>query len=137
MNKVLVFKCGEYNFSFDISYIKEIKGWIKPTLLPSTEKHIEGIINIRGAIIPVVDLYNIITGNNNLNKKALIVVYFMEKMISFSVSSVSDIIEYSKINQTPEIFADNTNLINGIIESDNRSIFSINLSMIMEKVIDK
>nr|WP_294914908.1 chemotaxis protein CheW [uncultured Neokomagataea sp.] len=135
MSKSLVFKCGEYNFSFEISCIKEIKGWIEPTLLPSSEKYIEGIINIRGSVIPVVDLFDIIGGKGDIIKKALIIVSCREKFIAFSVSSVSDIVEYSKIKSSPNIFSEKINVIYGIIESDERSIFSINLLKLVEKII--
>ncbi|GBR49042.1 chemotaxis protein CheW [Neokomagataea thailandica] len=135
MNKDLVFKCGDHYFSYNISFIKEIKEWITPTVLPSTTKYIEGFINIRGEIIPVFDFMEIIKEEKQSNKKALIVVDCLNKLVAFSVFSVSDIIEYDHISNAPNNFVDGMNYINGIIENDNRSIFSINLIKLVEKVM--
>ncbi len=55
-NKFLTFKLGEENFAIPILKIKEIIGMMTVTKVPRLPDFIKGVVNLRGKIIPVVDL---------------------------------------------------------------------------------
>lgn len=135
--KALVFTCDEYDFAFEIDYIKEIKNWSQPTPFPASNRSVEGIINIRGEIIPVLNLFSIMGYERSFNKKAIIVVDCMNKQVAFSVSSVRDILNYDVLKTVPEGFHGEINCISGFLEKegDSSSIFLMNLNAIIEKFI--
>jgi purine-binding chemotaxis protein CheW len=47
---------GEQHYCVDIMAVREIKAWTGTTALPNSPAHIRGVINLRGAIVPVIDL---------------------------------------------------------------------------------
>ena len=55
-NKFLVFKTGEEEFGIDIACVKEIINMVNVTQVPSTPNFVKGIINLRGEIIPIIDV---------------------------------------------------------------------------------
>ena len=52
----LTFVLGGEECGFDILRVQEIKGWEVPTVIPNTPDYVKGVINLRGAIVPVIDL---------------------------------------------------------------------------------
>jgi purine-binding chemotaxis protein CheW len=52
----LTFVLGGEEYGVDILRVQEIKGWEVPTLIPNTPDYVKGVINLRGAIVPVIDL---------------------------------------------------------------------------------
>lgn len=55
MSKILVFLSDNQEYSVDISYVKEIRNWTKSTIVPNSPDFLEGIINIRGSVIPLIN----------------------------------------------------------------------------------
>ena len=55
-NKYLTFVLATEEYAVDILRVQEIKGWSKVTALPNTPNYICGVINLRGTIVPIVDL---------------------------------------------------------------------------------
>lgn len=52
----LTFTLGDEEYGVEILRVQEIKGWDKVTLIPNTPHYLCGVLNLRGAIVPVVDL---------------------------------------------------------------------------------
>ncbi|MCU0760393.1 MAG: chemotaxis protein CheW [Steroidobacteraceae bacterium] len=52
----LTFQLAEQEYGIDILRVQEIKGWDKPTRIPHSPAHVLGVINLRGAVVPVIDL---------------------------------------------------------------------------------
>ncbi|HEX7027280.1 MAG TPA: chemotaxis protein CheW [Gammaproteobacteria bacterium] len=55
-SQYLTFLLGKEEYGIEILKVQEIKGWGSITKIPNTPKYILGVINLRGAIIPVMDL---------------------------------------------------------------------------------
>ncbi|MDM8565197.1 chemotaxis protein CheW [Candidatus Halobeggiatoa sp. HSG11] len=55
-NKYLTFVLATEEYAIDILRVQEIKGWSKVTQIPNTPSYICGVINLRGTIVPIVDL---------------------------------------------------------------------------------
>jgi len=55
-NKYLTFVLATEEYAVDILRVQEIKGWSKVTKIPNTPHYICGVINLRGTIVPIVDL---------------------------------------------------------------------------------
>jgi len=55
-NQYLTFMMAEEEYGVDILRVQEIRGWESVTNIPNTPKYIKGVINIRGTIVPIIDL---------------------------------------------------------------------------------
>lgn len=54
--QLLTFILADEEYGVDILRVQEIKGWDSVTPIPNTPKHILGVINLRGTIVPIIDL---------------------------------------------------------------------------------
>lgn len=55
-NQYLTFMLAGEEYGVDILRVQEIKGWNNVTPIPNTPKYIKGVINLRGTIVPIIDL---------------------------------------------------------------------------------
>src|ERR1700759_3356845 len=55
-HKVLTFELGRETYGVDILRVREIRGWTAVTKIPHAPPHVLGVLNLRGSIVPVVDL---------------------------------------------------------------------------------
>ena len=56
--ELISFEIADQVFCIDIRVVREIRGWTATTPIPQTPDFVRGVINLRGAVIPVVDLRN-------------------------------------------------------------------------------
>jgi len=140
MNKILIFTSCDQEYAIDIESVREIRNWTQATPIPSSPFYIEGIINIRGTVIPLIDFCKKINKNNKeYNKKAIIIVDCNNKKISFSVNNVSDIIELNNcdVKNIPDIGnCDIYNFIDGVISINNRVIFILNIKNLIKECLN-
>lgn len=54
--QVLTFTLGEETYGVDILRVQEIRGWSPVTRIPQAPAHVLGVLNLRGSIVPIVDL---------------------------------------------------------------------------------
>ncbi len=54
--QVLTFTLGDETYGVDILRVQEIRGWQPVTRIPQTAAHVLGVLNLRGSIVPIVDL---------------------------------------------------------------------------------
>ncbi|WP_409524125.1 chemotaxis protein CheW [Nitrincola sp. MINF-07-Sa-05] len=52
----LTFELGEEHYGVDILRVQEIKGWQPVTKIPRSPEHVCGVLNLRGIVVPIVDL---------------------------------------------------------------------------------
>ncbi|MBS1039814.1 purine-binding chemotaxis protein CheW [Gluconobacter cerinus] len=137
MSKSLVFLSNNQEYSIDISYVKEIRNWIKSTIIPNSPEFVEGIINIRGSVIPLINFGKKINSyNENILKKAIIILEGDNKIIAFSVDDVLEILSYHKEDLRRINFNENCSILEGIISFDERTIFKINESFFIKECIN-
>jgi purine-binding chemotaxis protein CheW len=90
--------------------IREIRGWTETTPLPHAPNFVRGVINLRGVVLPVVDLKALLgRGQTAANAKhVIVVVKTSERTIGLLVDAVSDIMTVSNadIQPTPELARD-------------------------------
>jgi purine-binding chemotaxis protein CheW len=56
VEQYLTFLVAGQVYGIDILRVQEIKGWDKPTRIPHAPDHVLGVINLRGAVVPIIDL---------------------------------------------------------------------------------
>jgi purine-binding chemotaxis protein CheW len=55
-NQYLTFILAKEEFGIDILRVQEIRGWVDATPIPNTPDYIKGVVNLRGTIVPIIDL---------------------------------------------------------------------------------
>jgi purine-binding chemotaxis protein CheW len=105
--QIVVFTLNGEVCGVDASQVKEIVKFEGLTKMPKMPKFIDGILNLRGIVVPVVNLikrFNL--GNEEITKKTkIIIIEVEEKLIGFIVDDVTEILKLSSqnIESTPDI----------------------------------
>jgi len=115
----LTFTLGEEQYGFEILRVQEIKGYTGVTRIPNTPDYIKGVLNLRGTIVPVVDLrMKFGMEAKPYSKKTVIIVLEVQgRIMGIIVDTVSDVMSIAQedIQAAPE-FGDAVDLgfISGI-----------------------
>ncbi|TNC62123.1 chemotaxis protein CheW [Rubellimicrobium roseum] len=56
VHELVAFRIGQQEFAVDIAFVHEIRGWVLETALPHAPHYIRGVINLRGSVLPILDL---------------------------------------------------------------------------------
>src|SRR5262245_43928106 len=54
--ELISFRIGKQEFCVDVMTVREIRGWTPTTPLPHAPQYVRGVINLRGVVLPVIDL---------------------------------------------------------------------------------
>lgn len=102
-NQYVVFKLGKGEFGIDIMNVKEIGPYEESISLPNTPSFIEGVINYRGNVIPIINLKNRLSlGQAEVTKDTRIIVISLdEKEVGFIVDEASQTVRLSDDNIDP------------------------------------
>jgi purine-binding chemotaxis protein CheW len=134
--ELVTFRAGDQDFCLDISFVREIRGWTPATVLPHAPDFVLGVINLRGAIVPIVDLANRLgLGATRPDDRHVIVITVVgQQTVGFLVDSVADIIGVAPvaIQPTPDVASQSSVLfIKGVIARDDRMLRLIDISTIL------
>jgi len=55
-SEFVTFIIGEQEYCIDIMSLREIRGWTPATALPDSPDYVKGVINLRGSVLPIIDL---------------------------------------------------------------------------------
>ncbi len=119
----IAFHLGGQRFCIDIMSVREIRGWIPATPLPHAPDFLRGVINLRGAALPVVDLAARLgfPVGEPTPRHAVIVVQLQGQIVGLLVDSVSDILNVSPsaIQPTPDVASTMAReFLRGVIAAD-------------------
>jgi purine-binding chemotaxis protein CheW len=92
---LITFRVGTQDFCIDAHDVRELRSWTQETRLPSAPPYVRGVINLRGAILPVVDLAIRLgmTATDCTARSAVIVVGSGTRLVGLLVDAVCDIVE--------------------------------------------
>lgn len=92
----LTFRLHDEEYGIDILKVQEIRGLSRITPIPNAPAHIRGVINLRGAVVPVVDLRVRfqITDEGDEKSAVIIVVNIGNRVMGLIVSAVSDVVNF-------------------------------------------
>lgn len=97
-DEYLTFCLGDENYGVEILTVKEIRGWETPTIIPNSPEYVKGVINIRGMIIPIIDLrIRFSVGEVSYFPTTVVIVLNLDNermscMMGFVVDGVSDVL---------------------------------------------
>ena len=129
--KLIIFKLGREEYGMDILRVQEIKRMMGITRVPSTPTFIRGVINLRGSVLPVIDLRTRLgLAENDLTEAArIIVVLVNDGIVGFIVDEVVEVTTIS----TQDVESAQTlssglsaDFITGIAKADNRLYIMLN-----------
>lgn len=126
-NELVAFRIGNQEYCVDIMIIREIRGWTPATPLPHAPPYVRGLINLRGTVLPVIDLA-VRFGFEQREPSARSVIIVAEvggQLVGLLVDAVSDILPISSetIQPTPDVSSELANkFVKGVLAIDNRMI---------------
>lgn len=134
--ELLAFRLGEQEYCVDIMSVREIRGWSRATPLPFSPGHVKGVINLRGTVLPVIDLavrlgMAPIEGDE---RNVIIVVSVNGQTAGLLVDAVSDILSVARddLQAPPDLTADKeSNCISALTLVDNRLIRMLQLETVL------
>ncbi len=132
-NKFISFTLGGQTFCVDIMAVREIRGWAKPTPIPHSPSYVCGVINLRGTVLPIVDLSARLgmPTTDPTPSNVTIVVQIGDQLIGLVVEAVSDILSLkdSVLQPTPEITSETARaFFKGVVALDGNMIRVIDLT---------
>jgi purine-binding chemotaxis protein CheW len=99
----LTFRLGTENYAIDIRYVQELKGYVTITPIPNAPAHIKGVMNLRGAILPVIDLRDRFGMPQVAYDKftVIVVVQVLGKLCGLVVDAVTDVMNIRSKDVAP------------------------------------
>lgn len=131
-SQFLSFKIDEEFYSLDISYVHEIRGFGQITKIPNSTDFLIGIMNIRGAAVPIFDLKSKFKNVSSARdqKNVIILVKLNDKVLGLMADAVSDILDYSLSDiQDSEVAQGyiSGRFIKGVLFIDSKSIILLDI----------
>ena len=134
--QVVSFQLGSEEYGVDISQVQEIIRMVEITHVPRAPHFMEGVINLRGQLIPIIDLRTRF-GMQRINatkSTRIVVTEIGSKRVGIVVDSVSEVINIpiENVEDAPEMIAGvGTEYIQGVGKIDDRLIIMLDLTMVM------
>jgi len=136
--QIVGFRIGRETFGLPIGIVREIVRVPEITSVPNAPEYIEGVINLRGRIIPVVDLRKRFGQEaTTLNKKSRIVVVELNgRSVGLIVNSASEVLRLppSEIEQPNTVFQEGElDYITGVGKIQGRLVILLDLNRILQR----
>jgi purine-binding chemotaxis protein CheW len=134
--EALAFKLGNEEYGIKILKVQEIRGYESVTRIASAPEHVKGVVNLRGTIVPIVDMrikFNLGTPTYN-QFTVVIILNIQDRVVGMVVDSVSDVISLTaeQIKPAPDMGgALNTDYLIGLGTVDERMIILVDIDRLM------
>jgi purine-binding chemotaxis protein CheW len=133
--QLVTFRLGNEEFGIDIKKVQEINRMIDITKMPNAPSHVEGVVNLRGKIIPVVNLRKKLgfaeVGQDSATR--IMIVEIEGRILGFIVDSVSEVLRIhdAKIEPAPTITGGSDSVyIEGVINLTDRILILLDLNVL-------
>ena len=132
----LTFRLGAEEYGIDILRVQEIRSYEEPTRIANAPSFIKGVVNLRGVIVPVVDLrLKLGCERADYNDFTVVIVLNVHgRVVGAVVDSVSDVLalKAEQINAAPEMNTSvDTNYITGIASTAERMLILMDIEALM------
>ena len=133
--QVVAFRLRKEEYGFNILNVQEIKGLTDITRVPFASDFIKGVINLRGSVLPVIDLKRRLGLQDTpyTDSTRIIIVKIDDVSVGMLVDAVSEVItlDPSHIDTTKSVDNESSRFILGIGKSEDRLIIMLNLNEII------
>ncbi len=132
----LTFTLGDESYGLDIMKVREIRGYEPVTKIANAPKFIKGVLNLRGDIVPIVDLrIKFSIGEAVYNEFTIVIMLqFGERIVGIVVDAVSEVIKISpdEIKPPPEFgVAFDSQYLHGLVPIDDHMIILLNIEKLI------
>jgi purine-binding chemotaxis protein CheW len=132
----LLYTLGPEEYAIDILKVQEIRGYEAPTTIANAPDFLKGVINLRGTIVPIVDLrikFNVGTADYT-PFTVVIILNIGSRVVGIVVDCVSDVtlLRQEQIRPAPDFAATvDTKYINGLCTLDERMLIVVDIERLM------
>jgi purine-binding chemotaxis protein CheW len=144
--QLLTFVLGAENYGVDILRVQEIRGWSNVTRLPYVAPHVLGVLNLRGSIVPIVDL-RLRFALEYAEYTALTVIIVVSvkvngkrRDVGVVVDGVSDVIDVAatEVRPTPDIGnRDSSNFLTGLTTRGDKMVALVDIDQLMDDDLNR
>ena len=136
------FRIGEQEFCVDITSVREIRGFTPATPVPHAPNYMRGVINLRGAVMPVIDLGARLGMQTSepTARHVIIVAKVGDHSVGLVVDAVCETFAVTpdQIQPLPELGGDATrSVVRGFLQIDERMISLISLDQILDDAVSE
>lgn len=132
MQQYITFQIGEQVLGIDIMAVREIRAWSPTTALPHVASHVRGVVNLRGTVLPVMDLRARLGwgATDPSARHVIMVVRVNEQLQGLIVDAVNDIvtIDSDTLQPPPDVSGDRLGeIIRGLASIEDRMVMILAL----------
>jgi purine-binding chemotaxis protein CheW len=140
-DQYLTFMLNGEEYGVDILRVQEIKGWNATTRIPNTPQYIRGVINLRGSIVPIIDLRSRFSMPPIEYTATTVVIVVkvqhlgLERTIGFVVDAVSDVYNVSaeQFRAAPDFGTHvDTEFIHALATVDQKMVILLDIDRLMD-----
>jgi purine-binding chemotaxis protein CheW len=140
--QMLTFHLGGETYGVDILRVKEIRGWSPVTRIPQSPAHVLGVLNLRGAIVPIIDLrlrFALQSAEFSPTTVIIVLSLHMEDGVrecGVVVDGVSDVVDIAAdaIKPPPALGNDkSSDFISGIATVDDKMLIVLNVDELVAR----
>src|SRR6056297_170577 len=136
--QLVTFSIGEEEFGVEILKVQEIIRMLEITRVPKAPDFVEGVINLRGKVIPVIDLRLRfgLKAKKHDKKTRIIVIEINQMIVGFVVDSVSEVLRIpaGTIEPPPPVISGlDSEYISGVGKLDDRLLIMLDLNRLLSK----
>lgn len=138
--ELIAFRLSSQEFCVDIMSVRDLRGWTPATSLPHAPSYVRGVINLRGSVLPIVDLAVRLgfPASEPTARHVIIVAQVGEKVLGLLVDAVSDILTVTdtEIQPTPDVASDLARtFVNGVLAVQGRMLSVIGLEYVLPEPV--
>ena len=133
--QLITFQIGEQYLGVDIMAIREIRAWTPTTMLPHVPSHVRSVVNLRGTVLPVIDLSARLGWGltDPTARHVIIVVRIADQLHGLIVDAVNDIVSINEedLQAPPSLGADSTaSYLEGLVSVEDRMVMVLELEQL-------
>ncbi len=143
-NKVVVFRVGKQEYAVPITAVREVDPWTEPTPVPDAPPLVEGVINLRGEVIPIIDLGRLfkVARTTSGAEAKIMVMEVADQQAGFVVDEVTEVhtVSDGAVSPPSPIFRGSaaglnpTPIVSGILKmGDSRLVVLVDAGRILEE----
>jgi len=132
--QIVVFELDGQFYALPILEIQEIIRPVSVTPVPNTNKYVEGVINLRGNVIPIVNLRKRLglSETEKNDETRIIVVEYNDEKIGLIVDRVLEVSQYEESEiEPPSVIGQNMKFLNGVIKKKEHLWLLLNLAKVV------
>jgi purine-binding chemotaxis protein CheW len=139
-HQVLTFELGKETYGVEILRVREIRGWTSVTRIPHSAAHVLGVLNLRGSIVPVLDLRKRFELEHAQYTKVTVIIVLSvnspagRREVGVVVDGVSDVIavNFADVKEAPDLgMSAATEYIRGLVPVANRMVVLLDIDRLI------